>query len=211
MERTGKRKQGGGGKRPATLRAQHQAIVAERLAVGKRVSDIARELELDYTTVRKDAIAVEARWQAEAMVSRKAFKNQRMLTLRIYQDELWNAWQASKGDREITVEDVVRTVRDLQEAAIGAGVPKKEIPSSSMIKRSHRREKRDPEVAYMNALLKIVAIELEIMGISNLKHEEDKAQPMLVPNELEQMTDVELSAFTQEMLSKANALQGAGV
>jgi IS30 family transposase len=181
--------------RPNIQKQLDRAAIAELSLKGWTQIQIAQFLEIDQSTVSRDLSAIEKSWQESAQEDRAIAKQRELKRLALVEKELWDSWDISKRGQETTVEEVVRAVADAK--GEGSADDRNRVRRST---RSAAPGAGNPRI--LAEILRVIHTRMELLGMKNQDVNNGRTGPVEIPADLEAMSDVELSALTQKLLSK---------
>lgn len=145
----------GNDKRHKLLREEHLTTANELWRKGYNQYQIARMLNVSQAQVSKDLAEVRKRYLSSQMASAQETIAIQLEHYRDIRRELWEAWERSKADSVETTEDEGTSGR--------AGV----------FQRSSKTTKsRLPDSAYVNAILKTLQMEAQLLGLGQSKQDD---------------------------------------
>jgi hypothetical protein len=124
-----------------------RATVAELYLKGWTQLQIAQHLEIDQSTVSRDLKCLQEQWKASAARDFDTDKAAELERLAMIEKEAWAAWQKSQTAKETSLSE---------ELAVASG---------GRSRTSVKIEQKTGEVAYINALVKIVDIRAKLLGL----------------------------------------------
>ena len=132
--------------------------IARMYLQGQTQSAIAAELGLSQQQISYDLRIIRKRWLDSSLRDFDAAKAEELAKIDLIESELWEAWNASKGDKEITTHEE------------GDG------PKGPFNKNAVKKEKSYGAIAYLNGVMECVKKRCELLG---LNPEKQKQMPVM--------------------------------
>lgn len=133
--------------------------VAERYLRGVYQADIAKELDVDQSTISRDLTALHKEWMQTALVDINERKAEELAKVDQLEREYWGAWERSKEDAEVeTIEKI--------------GKSNGESVTPDRIKQNKRREGQSGNPAFLSGIQWCINKRCEILGLDAPKRQE---------------------------------------
>lgn len=138
--------------RETTELERRRQLIAERYLRGEYQTTIAEALGIDQATVSRDLKALRAAWLASAIRDFDAARAEELAKIDAVEAEYWQAWERSKKDKEIAVQETDGT--------------QDEKTKRPRIKKAYlRKEGQSGNPAYLAGVLTCIERRCKILGL----------------------------------------------
>jgi hypothetical protein len=134
--------------------AQRRAAVAELYLQGRYQWEIALVVQVDQATISRDLKAIRAEWKASALRDFDEAREQELARIDALEREYWQAWQASKGEKERTATERADT------------------PQGARMKAAVKKEQRDGNPSFLGGVQWCINKRCEVLGLDAPKQHE---------------------------------------
>lgn len=151
-------------KRTEEERARDRALMADMFARGYKTSEIVKLLNEQYPiekqvslrTIEADVTRLMMEWRAESVQNIAMEHAKQLLRLQAIERELWQAWDKSKGIKEIIITEAIAGGKDDKDGNLAG--KKRRVQT--------RREQNIGDPRYLEATMKVIEIRNKLLGLN---------------------------------------------